>query len=269
MNEAFIEVDSTKCVKCGDCIAACPTCVLEMGDAGPRVRDDQCIECGHCVSVCPVDAIDNKRTPRAEQQPFDPAKLPTKEQAALLLRSRRSIRGFEDKPVPRGTVEELLDLARVAPTGGNRQGVRFHVIQDAPRLQAITEAVMDWAEEHQGLAPHLASMVAFHRGSGKDNVLRHAPCLILALMDEATTPMFRRNGQFTLAYAELYAPMLGLGSCWMGLVEAAATSGDLRVLSLLALPKKTIVTGAIAIGVPSYHHRRIPTRHPLKVTWTK
>lgn len=269
MSGNFIVVDSGKCVKCGDCIADCPTCVLEMGDNGSQLRDDQCIECGHCVSVCPTDAIDNTRTPRAGQEPFDADKLPTKDEAAYFLRTRRSIRGFFDRPVPRETFEELLNLARTAPTGGNTQGVEFYIIHEKQTLKEITAAVMGWAERSLDLAPHLAPMVAFHRASGCDNVLRGAPYLILALMDETTKPMFRRNGQFMLAYAELYAPMLGLGSCWMGLVEAAATAGDPQLLSLLALPKGKIVTGAIIAGFPRYHHRRIPARHPLKVTWAK
>lgn len=269
MSEHFIRVDFGKCVRCGYCVADCPTCVLEMAEQGPRVREDQCIECGHCVSVCPTDAIDNTRTPRSGQEPFDAAKLPSKEQAAYFLRTRRSIRGFLDKPVPHKLIDELLDLARTAPTGGNSQGVEFLVIHDRRTLKEITAAVMAWAEERQALAPRLASMVAFHRDRNWDNVLRNAPYLILALMDESTRPMFRRNGQSMLSYAELFAPMLGLGSCWMGLVEAAAESGDPQLLSLLALPKGKIVTGAVAAGFPRYQHKRIPARHPLKVTWAK
>ena len=188
MSQNFIEVDSGKCVRCGFCIIDCPTCVLEMGDNGPQVREDQCIECGHCVAVCPTEALDNTRTPRAEQKPFDPAELPTPEQAACFLRTRRSIRGFLDKPVPRETIDKLLDIARIAPTGGNTQGVRFHIIHNKERLREITAAAMAWAEQRLDLAPHLASMVAYHRATGKDNVLRNAPYLILTLMDEADVP---------------------------------------------------------------------------------
>ena len=237
MSSDFIRLDRKKCVKCGFCIADCPTCVLEMGDNGPQIREDQCIECGHCVSVCPTGAIDNLRTPRAGQELINPEKLPTPEQAACFLRTRRSM------------------------------GVHFHVIDNPGRLKEITAAIMAWAENRQSMAPHLASMVAFHRASGRDNVLRNAPCLILALMDESTGPLFRQNGKFMLTYAELYAPMIGLGSCWVGLVEAAAMSGDPQLLELLELPPGKIVTGAIVAGFPRYQHKRIPERHPLQITW--
>lgn len=267
MDKDFIRLNSEACIRCGFCIDDCPTCVLEMGEAGPQVREDQCIECGHCVSVCPTEAIDNIRTPRAGQETINPAKLPSKESAAYFLRTRRSIRGFRPEPVPRETVLELLDLARLAPTGGNTQNVQFHIIDNRGTLKKVTEAAMTWAKGRLNLAPHLASMVAFHQAIGKDNVLRDAPCMILTLMDETTAPLFRQNGRFMLTYAELYAPVLGLGSCWAGWAEAAAISGDPGILEVLNLPPGRIVTGAIVVGIPRYRHRRIPARRPLAVSW--
>ncbi len=267
MNENFIKVDADKCIRCSYCIIDCPTCVLEMKENLPGVRENQCIACGHCVSVCPTEAIDNTHCPRTGQEAFDATKLPSKEEAAYFLRTRRSIRGFRNEPVPRETLEELLDLARTAPTGGNTQGVQFLIIQNKTTLNRVVDAAMAWATERLTLAPHLASMVAYHNASGKDNVLRDAPCLIVALMDEATTPMFRQNGRFMLTYAELYAPMLGLGSCWAGWAEAAAIAGDARMREVLALPAGKVVVGTIVAGFPLYQHKRIPSRNQLQITW--
>lgn len=171
--------------------------------------------------------------------------------------------------MPRETIDKLLDIARIAPTGGNTQGVRFHIIHNKERLREITAAAMAWAEQRLDLAPHLASMVAYHRATGKDNVLRNAPYLILTLMDEATRPMFRQNGRFMLTYAELYAPMLGLGSCWGrlgGSRRDLRRSADARASRAA---KGKVVTGAIVVGIPRYRHKRIPTRHPLEVTWVE
>lgn len=49
---------------------------------------------------------------------------------------RRSIRGFLDRPVPRGLIEEVLALAMRAPSSLNTQPWNFHVITGAP-LDAI------------------------------------------------------------------------------------------------------------------------------------
>ena len=61
---ALIEVNTEECIKCGICIAACPTGVLVMGEKGPEeLMAQNCIACGHCVAICPKRAINNIKTP--------------------------------------------------------------------------------------------------------------------------------------------------------------------------------------------------------------
>ena len=48
-----------------------------------------------------------------------------------VVRSRRSIRGFLDKPVPRALIEEILELAMRAPSSMNTQPWHFHVVAGA------------------------------------------------------------------------------------------------------------------------------------------
>jgi nitroreductase len=45
-----------------------------------------------------------------------------------VIRSRRSIRGFLDTPVPRALIAEVLELAMRAPTSMNTQPWHFHVV---------------------------------------------------------------------------------------------------------------------------------------------
>ena len=45
---------------------------------------------------------------------------------------RRSIRGYLDKPVPRGLIEEIITLATRAPSSMNTQPWHFHVITGEP-----------------------------------------------------------------------------------------------------------------------------------------
>jgi len=51
----------------------------------------------------------------------------------------------------------------------------------------------------------------YHK-TGEDVILRNAPSFILALSDKNFTHG-RDNTNFTLAYAELFAPSLALGTC--------------------------------------------------------
>ena len=60
---------------------------------------------------------------------------------------------------------------------------------------------------------------------GLDNILRDAPHLILA-MAQKDFVRGRENSVFSLAYLELFAPSLGLGSCWAGIVEMCIFAGS-------------------------------------------
>jgi nitroreductase len=58
------------------------------------------------------------------------------------IASRRSVRGFTDEPVPRATVERLLEVASRAPSGSNIQPWKAHVAMGAAlaRLKAALSA---------------------------------------------------------------------------------------------------------------------------------
>ena len=48
------------------------------------------------------------------------------------MHDRRSIRGYLQKPVPRELIEEIIDLAKRAPSSMNTQPWHFHVITGEP-----------------------------------------------------------------------------------------------------------------------------------------
>jgi nitroreductase len=59
------------------------------------------------------------------------------------VRSRRSVRHFSDRPVPREVIEGCLRAAGTAPSGANRQPWRFVVVADPAvkrRIRAAAEA---------------------------------------------------------------------------------------------------------------------------------
>lgn len=53
------------------------------------------------------------------------------------LEERRSIRKFQNKIIPKETIEKLLELAIKAPSGKNRQPWRFVVLQDKKKDELV------------------------------------------------------------------------------------------------------------------------------------
>jgi nitroreductase len=75
------------------------------------------------------------------------------------LRSTGSVREFTAQPVDDALLYEVLDEARFAPSGGNRQAWRVIVVKDAAQRRAIGEAYLDAWQDY--VAHLLAGVVPF------------------------------------------------------------------------------------------------------------
>jgi nitroreductase len=70
-----------------------------------------------------------------------------------LVRTRRSVRDFDSRPVPVELVTRAIELATWAPNGGNRQVWHFYFVQDRPTIEKMaaavrsrTELMLSWPE---------------------------------------------------------------------------------------------------------------------------
>lgn len=269
--DSIIQVDQEKCIRCSICANVCPTDVIHMGKHGPEDTGNHCIACGHCVAVCPREALNNVKAPLSNQVSLEKTPLLDAKTAANFLRARRSIRCYKPAAVPREKLLQLLNVARLAPTGGNTQGITYYVIDNPDTLKGITAVTIDWMEEliknASPMAPYFKGVVKKYRDTGHDGILRGAPCLVVAIAPKNFMPRGRDNTHFSLAYAELYAPTIELGTCWAGFFEACALSGYQPMLELLKLPADMVVTGGIMVGFPKYTYKRLVDRKPLQVIW--
>ena len=263
---SLITVNEDKCIKCGLCIKECPTFVLKMGQKGPEaISADSCIACGHCTAVCPKEAIDNIKSPLASQiNSKDFPKLDAAE-AEHFLRSRRSIRTYKEESVSKEELTKLVNIARLAPTGSNAQGVSFVAILDTKIVKEALEETIKWMETSQ-LKDRFKGLTNAYREFGVDGIFRGAPNLVLTTADKDFS-RGRENSIFSLAYLELYAPSLGLGSCWAGLFEVCALLPDSPMLKLFNIPEGKRITGAVMVGYPKYSFNRLVDRNPLEVTF--
>jgi len=67
--------------------------------------------------------------------------------------SRHSIRAFLDKPVARNQVEEILETARYAPTGGNLQPWHVYVAAGKSRARLISKVAAELPDNPLGRQP--------------------------------------------------------------------------------------------------------------------
>lgn len=272
---SLIIVDPAKCRRDGICVAECPMGILAQPERDqPPVAvagaEDICINCGHCLAVCPHGALELKAMARQDTAALDPADLPSADQVDLALRSRRSIRSYRDEPLPRAQLAELIDVARYAPSGHNRQPLSWLVVSDRDELARLGGIVVDWmgwvCREDSALAELLHLRRAIQRWEdGTDVVLRGAPHLALvhAPQGERTAPA---AGVLAMAYLDLAAAGRGLGACWAGYVMTTVNLWP-PMAEALALPEGHGCFGAMMLGRPRYGFQRIPARKQPPITW--
>jgi nitroreductase/NAD-dependent dihydropyrimidine dehydrogenase PreA subunit len=263
----LITVNEEKCIKCELCIKECPVDVLKMGEKGPEeVASANCNACGHCVAICPNSAIDNEKAPLALQvDANDFPKLINPHQAEYFLRSRRSIRNYHDKSVSREILSKLVNIARLAPTAANSQGISYVIVENKQLLEKAAEITIQMLE-NSPVRHLLEAAIVGYREKGLDSVFRGAPNLIIAIADK-NFPYAKNNAISCLTYLELFAPSLGLGTCWAGIFEHFASIEKSPLTNLFNISEEKTVVGAVMVGYPKYKYMRLVDRNSLDATY--
>ena len=78
------------------------------------------------------------------------------EKLAELIKSRRSVRKFQDKPVPEDLLLKALELATWAPNGGNFQPWRFLIVTNKELIRKMAESAQ---EQTKSVLPFTASAI--------------------------------------------------------------------------------------------------------------
>jgi nitroreductase/NAD-dependent dihydropyrimidine dehydrogenase PreA subunit len=258
---SLIAVDENLCKRDGVCIAVCPSRTLVAGADGIPQEDPArtCILCGHCVAVCHFAALTHSQLPLEAFSPM-PAQLPAPAALEGLLRSRRSIRAFKEKPVSRALLEELLSTARMAPTATNSQQLHWIAVNGREKVRELAAETVE-ALRLAGVNP--AQLKQWE--DGYDFVLRGAPTLVVVCAPQEYR-WRQEDGAIALTFLELAAEARGLGACWAGYLTRAASRHE-PIHRLLCAPAGYAVCGGLMLGESKFKYRRVPPRKPLSAQW--
>jgi len=200
-----------------------------------------------------------------------------------VIKTRRSVRRFQEKPVPEDVLLKALELATWAPNGGNYQPWRFLIVsnkdlinQMADAVKGKTELIASWPEAKQcgEVVERWRKTSAFFRG---------APICIAVLMSKyssiadqilrargETDPIareirsYRQLGDSTLqsvaaaiTYLVLILHYFGLGTTWM----AGPQQAKKEIEKILGVPADWNFVDLIPVGYPA----ETPKAPPRKV----
>jgi nitroreductase len=144
-----------------------------------------------------------------------------------VIRERRSIRRFQDRPVEDAKLRSVLEAADAAPSAGNLQAYEIYLVQ-SPTARARLAGVMGNMEFFADVPLVLAFCANPER-----SVIRYS--------DRGRTLYAVQDATIACTQAMLAATALGLASVWVGafnekaVAEALELPGSLRPVALLPL----------------------------------
>jgi nitroreductase/NAD-dependent dihydropyrimidine dehydrogenase PreA subunit len=266
-------IDYDICNKDGICSDVCPRKLIMMKEGLPVPIDgieNYCIRCGHCLAVCPKGAISVYGSKPANGLEMDKIQRATHGQLDHLMKSRRSIRVYKQKPVERRIIQKIMDTCRYSPTGSNAQQVDWIIATDKDKIKNLAQLTIDWmkkavAAKHplSTKLPMSSSIDSWERG--EDPIFRGAPLVLMSHSPElGSLPL--ESCVIAMTYFDLVAASLGLGACWIGLFMVAASEHP-PIRRALGIPTGHRLYGTMIVGYPKYKYHRIPDRNQSQVVW--
>ena len=148
-----------------------------------------------------------------------------------LIRARRSIRKYQERPVENEKIDLLIEAALRAFSSRNSQPWEFVVVTNAETISALSKA------RPGGLA-----------------FFENAPLVIVICADPSKSDVWVEDASIAGAFLHLTATDIGLGSCW-GQIRRRdhddGQSASAYVAKMLGLKEGLEVESMIAIGYPA------------------
>lgn len=148
-----------------------------------------------------------------------------------LLRSRRSLRRFQEQPVKQEKINILVEAMLRSPSSRGLNPWEFVVVTEKETLLRLSQA-----------KPHGASF------------LKNAPLAIVVCADPAKCDVWVEDCSIASILLHLTATDLGLGSCWVQIrlrEHDAYQTAQEYVAGILGLKEGMVVESMIAIGYPA------------------
>jgi len=136
------------------------------------------------------------------------------------IQTRKSIRKYENRPIPKEVLEDLLESARIAPSADNAQGWYMIAVTDKITLRKLVPV-----SGHQKFVGECSLYLV---GVTEPGVYYSAIDMTIAL-----------------DHVSLRAVELGLGTCWIGDFESG------KVKELLGIPADRDVPVCMSVGYPA------------------
>ncbi len=150
------------------------------------------------------------------------------------IKSRHSVRCFQERPISPEILEEILECGIYAPSGKNMQTWRFTVLTDTAQIQQWKSMVIERAAEKKV------------RVSGFEN-----PAVLILISNDIRNQNGVKDASCAAENIMLAANAYGIGSVWINALSTLCDDDEIRhQLQEWEIPDRHQVYAMIALGYP-------------------
>lgn len=172
-----------------------------------------------------------------------------------LLKQRVSVRSFKDKPVPENVIQDMLEAARLSPSGGNEQPWMFGIITDCGLIKETAKLAhgQKWIASAPLVIVLCTVCVEDARG-GRDIQKHRHPHFsweISQIPQDLYWALNQEEHQTKIPGTHMVLAALehGVGSCWVSRFNVKALS------ELLHLPDCCLPSEILVFGYPEFEQQ--------------
>jgi nitroreductase len=154
-----------------------------------------------------------------------------------IIKKRRSVRAYKDKPLPKDVVQAILEAARYAPTAQNLQQLEYKVITNKSLMKKLSDGI-GAAIKKEGYSFKAPPNIRF-------SYFFNAPILIIITGPKENT-FAVTDAALAVQNIMLYATSIDLGSCFIGM--ARLIQRDEKLLEELHIADDRNIVAAVICG---------------------
>ena len=251
-----VEICKDKCTVCGLCAEVCPVDIFKKEGKNivitEKLIEKACIACGHCVAVCPSRAVSIDGKGGIYEEEYDMETL--KKQLPLLIRQRRSVRIYQNKPITEDDIKPILDTMRYSPSGKNTQCVSYTLLTGKS-----LEEFVKYCYDNIAIIGFDNFRDVFYN-KNKDVLFRCAPAVLIAHAP-SNWHISATDCTIALTLFDILAPIYNIGACWAGYIMNLSKH-DENMKKHLKLKEGNEIFGVLLLGHIKIKYASTPERKP-------
>lgn len=151
--------------------------------------------------------------------------------------TRRSIRSFQEKEIPREVLEQIVQAGLYAPSGHNYQTWKFTVVTNKEEIQKLAKVIGEKLE--------------------RENYDMYQPQVLLVPSNKKDNPHAMEDNACALENIFLAAHSFGIGSVWINQLRDICEEVEVReILRSWGIPDEHRVFGMAALGYAGAENRK-------------